>query len=57
MTLRVIDLSCKCQRNVDTPDFTVDGDAVRFERILCRATQHRPRAHVELRAVPGARHG
>ena len=46
-----------CQRNLDTPDVTVDAHAVRLERILCRALQHNSRAHVESRAVPWARHG
>ena len=39
------------ERNVDTPDFIVDDHAVRLERILCRATQHRSRTHVELRTA------
>src|SRR5688572_12075843 len=54
-TSRVLD--SLCQRNLDTPDVTVDCHAVRLERILCRALQHGSRAHVEPRAVPWAGHG
>ena len=50
-------LDSLCQRNLDTPDVTVDCHAVRLERILCRALQHGSRAHVEPRAVPWAGHG
>src|SRR5262245_11917185 len=45
-----------CQRNLDAPNFTIDGHAVGLERILGRAPQHRARPHVELGAVQGARH-
>jgi hypothetical protein len=39
------------QRNLDTPDVTFDRYAVRLERLLCRATQHRSRPYVELRTM------
>jgi len=50
-------LDSLCQRNLDTPDVTVDGHAVGLERILCRALQHGSRAQIESRAVPWARDG
>src|SRR5262249_47079338 len=45
-----------CERNVAPPDFTVDAPAMGCERVLCRALHHGARAHIELRAVPRARH-
>ena len=38
------------------PNFTFHNDAVHFERGDRRALQYDARAHVELRAVPGAGH-
>src|SRR5262245_53749394 len=44
------------ERNLDAPDFTVDGHAVGLERFLRRAPQHRSRPHIELGAVQWACH-
>ena len=44
-----------CDRNFDAPNFAVDGHVVRLEGILCRASQHGSRPHVELRTMQWAR--